>query len=371
MKKGISKVVATFLILWFPVCTVLASDDWSDFDEDLPPVYDETETEEETTSEDDTSYDTESDSYEYGTDSDYSSYESDESETATTESSYGTESYSEESYDTETAPVSSEEETEYTETDPSYGEESFYGSESETTSSDSEDSSYGTETAVTEESSTDDASYSDDTEDSAFDFVEIKKHERHAESQFQNAIIEGVQVTTEEGASSDEKVVTCYFIFRDLPSNYFYDVDHKNKELVFEFNDTRTGNSPVTTVREDPITGFEIEEMQVDANRDIKGLKPEWHDQIRVTFDLKKIPVFTVSDEHDIISFKYKWTTNPEKVDMYVQKGKFPTVFLWSGVGLGSLGVGLLSYFLLKEPPKPKIDPTLKDNDLPRREVEQ
>ncbi|MFP4012846.1 MAG: hypothetical protein ACLFVQ_02065, partial [Chitinispirillaceae bacterium] len=268
----------------------------------------------------------------------------------------------------------------YTAEEPAYGETESAATEeepaydSESTPGYGEDSSYSTESVAQEpayDSESEDASVEDNFGSSgAFDYVKIKRNEKKGESQFQNAIIEGVQVTTEEGASSDEKVITCYFIFRDNPSNYFYEVDHKNKQLVFEFNDTRTGSSPVTTIKEDPITGFEIEETQVDANAEIEGLNPEWHDQIQVTFNLEKIPVFTVSDDQDIISFKYKWTTDPEKVANYVQKDRFPTVFLWSGVGLGSLGVGLLSYFLLKKPPEPFNDPTLSRDDLPVRTAE-
>ncbi|MFW5784721.1 MAG: hypothetical protein ACOCW1_00935, partial [Chitinispirillaceae bacterium] len=83
------------MMLWFPAFTVLASDDWSDFDEDLPSIY----TEEESPHSTETEAASESDDYSADT---YS-----ETESAATEedSAYGT--------DTESA---------YTAEEPAYGE---------------------------------------------------------------------------------------------------------------------------------------------------------------------------------------------------------------------------------------------------------
>jgi len=197
-------------------------------------------------------------------------------------------------------------------------------------------------------------------------FIKVIKNPRKELSEFQDAIIEGLQVSTEKGATDDEVIVTCYFIFRDKPSSYFYEVNRKERKLTFEFVDARTGSSPVAALEQAPIQEIVIEEDQVDANKEIKGLNPEWHDMIRISFQLEYIPVISVSDESNIISFKYKWTSNSEKITQYIEANRFPLVFWISGGTLGGIGIGVLTYFLI--PKKDKvIDPRLDISDLPVR----
>ncbi len=77
----------------------------------------------------------------------------------------------------------------------------------------------------------------------------------------QNAVLEGIQVSSEPSKKANENVVTCYFIFRDKPSSYFYEVKRKTKKLVFEFHDTQKGSSPVDLQKMPPIEGFESSSM--------------------------------------------------------------------------------------------------------------
>ena len=177
------------------------------------------------------------------------------------------------------------------------------------------------------------------------------------------AVIEGVQVSAEPGERSDEKIISGYFIFKDKPSSYFYEVKVKEKQIVFEFNDTRTSGAPVPSVAEPPIKGFTVEDRKVNVNKEIKGLKPEYHNQIKVVFSLSAVPIVRVSDEYNVISFSYKWTTDSTKLDKYVIKPakKWPWL-----VGGGSLLIGgvVLAYILL-QPPEPIILENLSIGDLP------
>jgi hypothetical protein len=73
-----------------------------------------------------------------------------------------------------------------------------------------------------------------------------------------------------------------------------------------------------------------------------------------------------VSNEQTIISFSYKWTTNPERIPEYIEKDRFPLVFWLSGGTLGGIGIGVLTYFLI--PKKEKvISNVLQTDDLPNR----
>jgi hypothetical protein len=199
-------------------------------------------------------------------------------------------------------------------------------------------------------------------------FIKVIKHPRKELSEFQDAVIEGLQVSTEKGATDDEVIVTCYFIFRDKPSSYFYEVNRKERKLTFEFVDARTGTSPIAALEQAPIQEIVITEDQVDANKEIKGLNPEWHDMIRISFQLEYIPVISVSDESNIISFRYKWTTDSEKITQYIEANRFPMVFWISGGTLGSIGIGVLTYFLI---PKKQPSKELLTDDLPRRDRER
>jgi len=134
----------------------------------------------------------------------------------------------------------------------------------------------------------------------------------------QNAILEGVQISSEPSPDPGEKVVSCYFIFRDKPSSFFYEVKDKEKKLVFEFNDVKLGVAPIESMSEPPIKSFTVEERKVDVNSEIKGLEPEWHSVAKVTFDLSNIPIITVNEEYSVISFTYKWSTDPTKLKNYV-----------------------------------------------------
>jgi hypothetical protein len=181
----------------------------------------------------------------------------------------------------------------------------------------------------------------------------------------QNAIIEGIQISTDKGELPDEKIISAYFIFRDKPSSYFYEIKLREKKLIFEFNDTKTGASPVPSVFEPPIRSFVIENGKVDINKDVKGLKPEWHDMIRVVFDLEAVPEIHVNDEYSVISFSFKWSNNPDNLQKYVVKDKTPKVVAWSSIGVGAIGLGALAFFLLKpDDPVPELKP-LPYDDLP------
>ncbi len=186
------------------------------------------------------------------------------------------------------------------------------------------------------------------------------------ESVVQNAIIEGVQITTEQGETSDEKLVSAYFIFRDKPSSYFWEIKPREHKVVFEFHDTKTGSSPVPSVTESPIKGFTIEEGKIDINKDVRGLKPEWHDRIKVIFDMEAIPEIHVNDEFSIVSFSFKWTTDPSKIDKYIVKDNTKKIILLSSAGVGAVGVGALIVYLATKPAPPPPLGLLSDLDLPK-----
>ncbi len=186
-------------------------------------------------------------------------------------------------------------------------------------------------------------------------------------SNVQNAVLEGIQLSTEPGDEEHEKIITGYFIFRDKPSSYFYEAKPREKKIVFDFNDTEMGASPIPSQKEPPIDGFRIEETKIDFNAEVQGLNPEWHDVVRVSFFMDNIPEITVKDEYSIISFSFRWTTDPTKVKKYVQERNTGKVFLFSALGLGAVGGGLLAYFLIPDSSEDPPPQPLSISDLPKR----
>lgn len=183
----------------------------------------------------------------------------------------------------------------------------------------------------------------------------------------QNAVLEGVQLSSEPGTEQGEKVVSCYFIFRDKPSSFFYEIKDKEKKLVFEFNDVKKGVSPVESMSEAPIKGFEVGEKRVNVNEQVQGLEPEWHSVVTVTFALDAIPIITVNEEYSVISFSYKWGTDPSKMDKYVQKDNKKKYWLIGGLaGAGAVGAAVAVIAVLGgDDGGDGEDPVLDDKDLP------
>ena len=188
--------------------------------------------------------------------------------------------------------------------------------------------------------------------------------ESSVESIVQNAIIEGVQITTELSEVPDEKLISVYFIFRDKPSSYFWEIKPRENNVVFEFHDTKTGTSPVPSVSESPIKGFTIEEGKIDINKDVRGLKPEWRERIKVIF-MEAIPEIHVNDEFSIVSFSFKWTTDPSKVEKYIVKDNTKKIILLSSAGVGAVGLGALIFYLATKPEPPPPLGLLSIDDLP------
>ncbi len=165
----------------------------------------------------------------------------------------------------------------------------------------------------------------------------------------QNAVLEGIQLSKEPGGAPDESIITCYFIFRDKPSSYFYEAKVKQKTIVFEFNDVVLGASPIPSAKEPPIQGFRIESDKVDANREVIGLNPEWHDILKVSFFFDAIPEITVKDEYSVISYSFRWSTNPEKIEELTVDEGGNKALLFSLIGGGIVLGGLGAFLIFKE----------------------
>ncbi|MDD5674947.1 MAG: hypothetical protein PHC61_12325 [Chitinivibrionales bacterium] len=186
------------------------------------------------------------------------------------------------------------------------------------------------------------------------------------EALVQNAVLEGVQLSADTSSSKQgEMVVSCYFIFMDKPSSYFYEVRKRTKQLVFEFNDTKMGTSAINSIQQAPIEGFTVEKKTVDINKTVRGLKPEWHSQVVVTFSLSAIPILNITEQYGVVSFNYKWNSDPSKMASYMEKDNSKKVMYWTGGGVLAAGAGVAAYLVFGPKKQPEQTGPLPDNDLP------
>ena len=163
--------------------------------------------------------------------------------------------------------------------------------------------------------------------------------------------IEGVQFEKKVGKTPDEKELTILFLLTEHPSAYFNYYDVAKKAIVFDFYDTKIGSSIMEPIKEHPITNSSIEQMRVDLNKDVGGLRPDWRDVVRVTLHTPYDIEFDINEDYGIISFKFKWSRKIEK-----QFKREKTSFYWKfPLALGALGgAGFAGYFFfLREEPPP------------------
>lgn len=179
------------------------------------------------------------------------------------------------------------------------------------------------------------------------------------------AVIEGIQISSEPGEKPGEKAVTCYFIFQDKPSSYFYEVKLKEKKIVFEFNDTRKSDTLPAIAIEPPMKDSKVEQKRINVNEEVKGLKAEYHSQVRVIFDMAAVPKIQVFDEFNVISFTFKWNTDPVKQKDYTIVDNSGKVIFWSAAGVASVGLGVVVYRILVPPQVPEGYKSLPIDDLP------
>jgi hypothetical protein len=184
------------------------------------------------------------------------------------------------------------------------------------------------------------------------------------ESASAGATFEGIQLSSEPGKGTGEKFVTCYFIFKDKPSSYFYEV--KNRKLTFEFNDVHRGDSPALSGNQPPIDSFQVEQKKVDINKEVKGLNPEWHDMVMVTFFLSATPKISVVDEFNVISFSYMWS-DVSPLRYAVKEGKTNKYIAYGVGGLGVVAacVGAYCYYTYSTKTGGTAESPLPVNDLP------
>lgn len=170
--------------------------------------------------------------------------------------------------------------------------------------------------------------------------------------------LQGMKVSRQEGPNGT-KDVSISFLLKGKPSSFFNYYDAQKKAVVFDFYDTRRGKAALDTVHESPITRSSFDSLQIDLNKDAKGMAPDIRDVARVSFYTPYNLDYEVQEAPGSITLTYKWSPKIEAKFTRQKKAIYWQVPLAVGVAGGAAFAGYELF--LKKSPEENTDP-LKGN---------
>lgn len=172
---------------------------------------------------------------------------------------------------------------------------------------------------------------------------------RTAEEQGIICTIEGVQFTKKAGPKEGSKELTIVFLLTEKPSAYFNYYDPVKKTVVFDFYDTRIGESIMEPIHEHPITGSSVELFKLDLNKDVAGLKPDIRDVVRVSLNTPYDLEYELQEDYGVITMNFKWDKSTER--KFTRKKN--AIYWQFPLALAALGgAGYYAYTQFWEPAK-------------------
>ena len=136
---------------------------------------------------------------------------------------------------------------------------------------------------------------------------------RSAEEQGIICTIEGVQFSKKAGPTEGSKELTIVFLLTEKPSAYFNYYDPVKKAVVFDFYDTRIGESIMDPIHEHPITNSTVELFKLDLNKDVAGLRPDIRDVVRVSLMTPYDLEYELQEDYGVITMNFKWNKKTER----------------------------------------------------------
>jgi hypothetical protein len=184
------------------------------------------------------------------------------------------------------------------------------------------------------------------------------------------AVMEQIMVAELADSIPGETTIGCFFIFKNRPRSFVYNVVKSEMKLIFEFNSAKIGSAPFPSIAQPPIKGFSVTQDTVNMNNRSTKQKPEWHVLTRVVFDLEVIPDIVITDDKSIISFTYKWTQGRSKQKTVFIQSLKKRGLLYASIGVGGAAAGGLLVYLThqsRSEPAPADEPLgkLPTIDLP------
>ncbi len=164
----------------------------------------------------------------------------------------------------------------------------------------------------------------------------------------QNIVLHDIKIDSKNTGIKGEKKIRIDFILSQKPTNYFHYFLNKPKRIVFDFYDTKPGDTPIHVLTERPFVSCRVEKLKVDMNKEVKGLAPDIRDLTRVTFLSKYEIIYNVVSNHGKITMFYHWTNDKLKQEQYIVKRK-SNWWLWTFASFTAVGGGTAGYLLMQK----------------------
>ncbi len=185
---------------------------------------------------------------------------------------------------------------------------------------------------------------------------------RLAEQESVICTLEGVQILKKETGDGN-KDVNVVFLLTQKPSSYFNYYDPQKKAVVFDFYDTRIGESIIDSVREPPITTSKVESFKIDLNKEVEGLKPDIRDVVRVSLYTPFDFGYDIQEDEGVITMSFKWSGRTE-TKLKRQKSAFYWQFPLVLAVAGGAAFAAYELWLKKEPASADPLPCCPDHPI-------
>ena len=166
--------------------------------------------------------------------------------------------------------------------------------------------------------------------------------------------LQGIQVMKKEGLKG-AKEVSIAFRFASKPSVFFNYYDAQKKAVVFDFYDAHLGKLAVSSVQESPITRSTVDSVQIDLNKDAKGIEPDIRDVVRISLYTPYDLEYDAQGHGATTTMNFKWSPAKEAEIKKKKNALYWQLPLAVGVA-GGLGFGAYE-FLKKAPEEPVPNP--------------
>ncbi|MFP4522599.1 MAG: hypothetical protein ACLFQK_10675 [Fibrobacterota bacterium] len=136
-----------------------------------------------------------------------------------------------------------------------------------------------------------------------------------------DAVLKGFSAVTQKGQKLGERKTVIRMEFIGKPTSYYHGFNQADTALEFEFYDAGLHKYKDYEGLDDlPFRSTEVFEDSVDLNKDIKGIRPDVRDVVRIRFKLFEEVEFEVYDEYNRIIAELSWNTDPKKNIRYIRE---------------------------------------------------
>jgi hypothetical protein len=163
--------------------------------------------------------------------------------------------------------------------------------------------------------------------------------------------LKAIKVTHKDGVNGAKDVSIAFQFTGGKPSVFFNYYDASKKAVVFDFYDAHRSKDAVDTVKEAPITHSSMDSVQIDLNKDAKGIEPDIRDVVRVTLFTQYDLAYETQENGGLITMNFKWSPAIQAGFTRKKKALYWQVPLATVVA-GGAGFAAYEMFLKKEPAK-------------------